>query len=108
MRGTRFGLGSVGGAPKRHGVTIAASVIFHAAIAATVSWDGCRATVGAEPRQMARAPSASDVNAPGSIGVELPHGGDGLTERTLDPTGDPPLPIARAAIAQPDTGDAGR
>src|SRR5258708_17826619 len=108
MRGTRFGLGSVGGAPKRHGVTIAASVIFHAAIAATVSWDGCRATVGAERRQMARVASDSDVNAPGSSGVELPQVGDGLTERTIDPTGDPPLAMAGAAIAHPDTGEAGR
>ena len=95
---------------KRHSLTIAASVIFHAAISATVSWGGYRTTVAAEPREIGKAPSDSDVvNASAFIGLELPEVGEGLAdEQTIDPTGDPPMAMAGAAVAHPDTGAQGR
>jgi TonB family protein len=93
-------------AAKRHSLTLAASVIFHAVVSATVSWDGCR-TVAPEPREIGAAVSNADPSAP--IGVELPSVSEGFAdERTIDPAGDPPRAVAGAPIAHPDTGAPGR
>ena len=89
---------------KVHGLTIAASVVVHAALTAVLSTVAYR-TLGPQPPEPA--PSSA---ATGMVSVELPAAGGGAfaDEQIIDPTGDPPRVNAGQEVARLDTGAAGR
>jgi len=94
---------------KVHGLTIALSVAFHAALTAGFSW---LALHSFDHAPAAAVPKGGDDDPGGSAGivVELPVAGEGLLveDRAVDPTGERPRANGGDAVAHLDTGVGGR
>jgi TonB family protein len=90
---------------KVHGLTIAVSVGFHAALTAVLSLVAYR-TLSGPPAQ---APAAPSPAGSGIVSVELPVAGSEAfaDEQLIDPIGDPPRITAGQDVARLDTRAAG-
>ena len=91
-----------------HGATIAASVAFHGALAAVLSWVALRSLSAAPQPGPIDVPPVS--GAPADSLVELPTVGEGILveEQPVDPTGEPPKLTGGEAVAHLDKGAPGR
>ena len=91
---------------KVHGLTIAASVGVHAALA-VLSLVAYRTLAGPPPAQAAPIPSSAGT---GVVSIELPIAGSAAfaDEQVIDPIGEPPRITAGQDVAHLDTGVAGR
>jgi TonB family protein len=92
---------------KVQAVAIAASVAFHGALTAGLSWMAYRGLAVDKPEAPA---SFESPPASTTIAVDLPSMGDGylLDEQSADPAGEPPRMMAGDTVARLDTGAAGR
>ncbi|MDP9000105.1 MAG: energy transducer TonB [Myxococcota bacterium] len=94
---------------KVHGLTIVASVAFHAALAGVLSWIalGSFADVGeATPEE--RVPALGETGS-APISIELPPMGEGVLveEEPVDPTGEPPRVAGGDVVAHLDRSSPG-
>jgi TonB family protein len=95
---------------KVHGLTIALSVAFHAALTGGFSWLAYRSLdAPARPRADVVAP-AEEGAGQSPIAIELPTAGEGssVEDRAVEPTGDPPRVEGGSTVAHLDNGARGR
>jgi TonB family protein len=96
---------------KVHGLTIVASVAFHAGVAALLSWIALRSLSGHElSAQFEQAAPSGQTGSP-TIAIDLPTVGDGVLseeEQPMDQNGEPPRITAGDTSAHLDTGSPGR
>jgi TonB family protein len=92
---------------KVQAVAIAASVAFHAALTAGLSWMAYR-SLAVERAEAPQVFESSPVST--TIAVELPSIGDGtlVDEESVDPSSEPPRMMAGDTVAHLDTGAPGR
>ncbi len=96
---------------KVHGLTIALSLAFHAALSTGFSWlMGHRSHDAQETTALPPAGAEAPSDGSTEIAVELPVAGDGvfLEDRPVDPTGEPPRAAGGATVAHLDKASAGR
>jgi TonB family protein len=92
-----------------HGLTIIASVGFHAALGAALSWLAFR-SITADSSSYERQPNAAEPQAGAPIALDLPSIAEGILvdEEPIDPAGDPPRVSGGDAVPHLDTGSPGQ
>jgi TonB family protein len=91
-----------------HGLTIIASLGFHAALGCAISWIAFRSITADVPPAVPE--HGASVGQPGSpIAVELPAIAEGILveQEAVDPTGEPPRVEGGDAVSHLDTGSPG-
>jgi TonB family protein len=91
-----------------HGLTIIASVGFHAVLGAAISWIAFR-SLAVEGARASPEPSIPQSNSGSSDAVQLPSIAEGtlVDEEPVDPTGEPPDVTGGEAVPYLDTGRPG-
>ena len=91
-----------------HGLTIIASVGFHAVLGVAISWLAFR-SITANSFADARQPNAAEPPAGAPVALDLPSIGEGILvdEEPIDPAGDPPRVSGGDAVPHLDTGAPG-